>query len=106
MSTETEVLRRAREIISDPTKWTQGTYARDKYGHRAEPDSPAASRWDALGAITRASKELGVREGIGAGSVDRLITIAKGPVSTINDNQGHAAVLALFDKALSSEMAA
>ena len=106
MSTETEVLRRAREIISDPTKWTQGTYARDKYGHRAEPDSPAASRWDALGAITRASKELGVREGIGAGSVDRLITIAKGPVSTINDNQGHAAVLALFDKALASEMAA
>jgi len=106
MSVEIEVIRRAREIISDPTKWTQGTYARDKYGNCTDPGMENACRWCALGAVVQASIELGVDDGIGSASVDRLIDAAGGPVTTINDNQGHAAVLALFDKAIASEMAA
>jgi hypothetical protein len=106
-SDEIAVIRRAREIISDPVKWTQGSFARDKYGNTIEPISPYACRWCALGAIARAAKDLDVRPGDGAAAVDRLYDISDGmrTVVSINDNAGHAAILALFDKALATEAA-
>lgn len=104
MSIEIEVLRRALEIISDPVKWTQGTFARDQYGNSVAPDSPEACRWCALGAIDRAAKDIGVAEGVSSGSRDRLVVAAGGPIPPINDTDGHAVILAAFDKAIASEV--
>jgi hypothetical protein len=101
MSPELQVLRRAREIISDPGRWTQGTFARDEDGNSCDPRDDFACRWCALGAVTKAAVILGADDGIGSGAVDLLYEAQ--PLATvvaINDIQGHEAILALFDRAL------
>ena len=39
------------EILSDPTKWTQGVLARDKAGFATDPQGVDAVRWCSLGAF-------------------------------------------------------
>lgn len=51
--TEKEVMRRAAERISDPSRWCQGALARDKYGNRLSPLDPNACSWCAVGSICR-----------------------------------------------------
>lgn len=106
-STEIAIIRRAREIISDPESWTSGTYARDDQGQSVDPDHRSACRWCALGAIARAAIELDAQPGDGAAAVDRLYEAAENmqTVVTTNDQLGHAATLSLFDKALAAEVA-
>jgi hypothetical protein len=100
MSTEIAIIRRAREIISDPKRWTQGTYARDKDGAAIHPYDDSATCWCALGALARAAIELNAQPGDGSAATDRLINCSQRFVGSVNDHDGHAAVLSLFDKAL------
>lgn len=108
MTKEIAIIRRAREIISDPEKWTQGTYARDRDGAPIHPGDEEASCWCALGAIAKAAIELEAQPGDGSAAADRLWNISKRPVGWVNDYgprvQAHAAVLSLFDKALTEEV--
>jgi hypothetical protein len=108
-SVEIAILRRAREIISDPEKWTQGTYARDGYEAPIDPGDGLACCWCALGAIAKAAIEMNAQPGDGSAAVDKLQVLAGSPVCSLNDHgprfEAHAAVLSLFDKALAQEAA-
>ena len=95
-----EVLIKARELISDPNNWTAHAYARDAKGERVEINSPAACKFCALGAVQRV---------IGRPHDPSLSRKAWNAlheqtsdysVASVNDNEGHAAVMEMFDKAI------
>ena len=100
-----QVLINARALIADPARWTRGTLACTANGRRVDWHDQSATKWCALGAIYRAAYDLvgdplqATRIGDKvAESVCRTRWFRCLPV--INDWRGHAAVLALFDKAL------
>lgn len=47
----------ANEVRSDPTRWTQRLYARDKHGNMVSPVSQFATCWCAQGFIFRDFKD-------------------------------------------------
>lgn len=49
-----EVLQKAKELISNPDRWTQGSPARDIDGGEVEPDDSNAHTFCILGAISKA----------------------------------------------------
>jgi hypothetical protein len=108
-STELQILRRARELISDPERWTTELAARDECNGSVAPWDESAVCWCAVGAMERAAHDLGVRVSSNAYSaaMERLYALSPhNSVVQVNDVEGHAAVLALFDKALSEKEAA
>lgn len=46
-----KILRAARDLISDPKKWTQGAYARDANGDLCRCEGPEAASWCAFGVL-------------------------------------------------------
>lgn len=113
MTKELQAIARARNLISDPDKWCQGAQARASDGFETPALNPDACSWCAWGALISAAYDLTghprdatllannaaclLHEDI----VDFGITV----LFSKNDNEGHAAVLALFDKALQAEAA-
>lgn len=96
------ILKGARELISDPTHWTQGVLARYSSGEKAystmEPD---AVSWCSLGAMSVATSRCGAT----AGQMMRSWGILEkfcpdGNISEFNDTHTHAEVLAAFDAAI------
>jgi hypothetical protein len=79
-----EVLRRARKVIEDPERWTQGAYSRDG-GKRC-----------AAGAIY--CQDAPVDDRAVAYSV--LWAVVGSRVEGFNDSHSHTEVLAAFDKAI------
>ena len=53
MITDAAPLEFARNLISDPKDWCQGSSARDSNGERVMSMSSKASKWCALGALNR-----------------------------------------------------
>lgn len=47
------VLKDARELLSEPTRWTCGAFARDQCGNWVDVVEPRASCWCLIGAISR-----------------------------------------------------
>lgn len=99
-----EILRAARERISDPERWTTEAYARDRDGSGTEPQQADAVCWCAVGAFLA---EQGLAPRVGddphrSNPVLDLLIEAAGhrPVAAVNDKDGHAAVLALYDRAI------
>ena len=98
-----EVLVQARELISDPERWTTGFVAVD---HRGEPTSathPHATAWCASGAIWHVvgdsrAENLGpwnaLSEALGGSVDDHTIPV------TNDGPDGHEKILAGFDKAI------
>ena len=98
-----EILEKARELISDESRWTQGSYAKDEKGEGTLPWREEAVCFCALGAIKKAGNFhddcsepaifLGrvLRDDMGLHSVDEY-----------NDSHSHADVLALFDRAIAA----
>lgn len=91
-------LTKARELISDPVRWTQGEMARDSRGEQESACSEAAVKWCALGAIIRTA---------GSSAVEMSATITlnrllRGSIAEYNDTHSHSEVLALFDAAIAS----
>lgn len=96
------VLKRAREIISDPSKWTTSSYARDKNGDITSPNYDDAVCFCSLGAVRRAARELGQSSW---DAQTRLESVAKKlfhgyTVVDVNDAMGHDSVIAMFDEAI------
>jgi hypothetical protein len=88
--TPLEVLKKARELIADPTRWAQGDYERP---------GPCGTRFCMLGAVygyTDVGKEAANLLARAVGPGDRT------EVVTFNDTAGrkHEEVLAAFDKAI------
>lgn len=99
---EIEMLREARALISEPDRWIQHSFARDKYGFSALVSDPDAHCFCAAGALIRVRGEV-VRHysGLELMHVKNLLFSLTGQVIEIyNDTHTHAEVLALFDRAI------
>lgn len=90
-----EILTKARDLISDPARWTQKAFARDNSGESINNRSSYAVCWCAMGAVYKTSSNnrasvpfsfLHAAAGMWAGN--------------FNDTHTHAEVLAVFDKAI------
>jgi hypothetical protein len=97
-----DVLRAARERISDPERWTTGYYARNAYGDEVVANSPAACQWCAVGAVlAETDLDLGLSLHLSplAKAAKEYLDRA-GPVLDVNDDRGHAATLELYEQAI------
>lgn len=90
-----EIIKAAKELISDPERWIQGANARNEQGLMVLAYAFDAVCWCADGALIKA-----------CGSVNtipfwRLISDKPAfDVIEFNDNHTHAEVIALFDAAI------
>jgi hypothetical protein len=94
-----QIVDRARDLIADERHWCPGDLARDEMGFPVSPIDSSAQQRCALGALVAAAHDL-------TGDLDlsrHLATTAMRPLvgatalTHINDAEGHAAVLDLFD---------
>jgi len=95
-----EVLKSARELLSDSKRWTRGWYARDKYGHRKMWNSDNAVRYCSMGAV---HKVAGNRHPNAIMYLNRIINPLHPDdiiVVGYNDNHTHKDILEMFDKAI------
>ena len=105
MKTVTEILIEARNLISEPERWTQIFYSRDALGYRTEWDSPTAVCWCSAGAI---AKVVGATSG--QSPMDNALFVraraelraATGSdnIQHFNDTHNHAEVMGMFDRAI------
>jgi hypothetical protein len=100
----TENLVKVRELLSDKSRWTQRTFARDSNGWSTDVDSGNAVSWCLVGAMEKVA---------GRGnfiSIEKMRSRVRASVpdlanygyslSMFNDTQPHANVLALLDRAI------
>jgi hypothetical protein len=102
-----DVLKKAREVISDPAAWTQGSSARDEEGRSCSPDSYGAVCFCSIGACDLASKVLDAVDcyGTALGALRNFMS-QKGYdryIADFNDRSNHAEVLAIFDETIKYE---
>lgn len=95
------VLRKARAVVSDQTRWCRGALARDTCGRVVKPADASAERWCALGALHVACP---------VGSIIRMQAFAAlrdalhvgMRIDEFNDTATHAQVVDLYDRAICS----
>ena len=94
-----KVLIAARKLIEAPNHWIQKESARRADGKVVVPWSLEACQWCARGALDRVERHTPV-----AFHAQALLESEATPscVLVVNDNEGHSAVLALYDKAIAS----
>lgn len=99
-----DILREAREVISDPKCWTKGSFAKTWYGANIGSDSPNAVAWCSIGAIRKVCRD---EEYVQEATVElERTTDSMFPefqcVPEFNDsgNTSHADVMAAFDKTI------
>jgi len=94
-----EVLRKARELISQESAWTQGAFARDANGKPCGMTSDSAVCWCAGGALIAAAHVLGHPEKNKAWNA--LQTYMGCSVIGWNDQRRkHRSILQAFDRAI------
>lgn len=96
-------LKRARELISDRSKWTQGVMARDADGKPVLPEDSSAACWCATGALRAVAPTSEVR----LAALARLAVSSRvDDPATVNDRLGYTATLKMFDDAIAAEAVA
>lgn len=98
------IIQRARDLINDEQRWCRGSLARGKAGASVQVHDSGARRFCAMGALMLAASELCSDEseaGNLAYAIGKIIS-PTGSLVFVNDYQGHAAVLALFDTAIAA----
>jgi hypothetical protein len=102
-----EVLKAARELISDPAHWTQEDFAKDVFGLPVEPLYHRAVCFCALGALAKAYNldphEIDHSEA--AYAIADAVNIGVDYIPEFNDDHSHAEILAAFDAAIARELA-
>lgn len=98
-----DVLKAARELISDESRWTQQAMARDVSGKHVFSYDARATRWCSMGAINKASGFTGDRIPDAAMEASLAIGRVVFDVVKFNDSSRHAEVLAAFDRAIELE---
>jgi hypothetical protein len=97
MTTPQEALQKARELISDPKRWTQGAFARDGKGRSASIARGVC--FCSIGAIASVAGTNLVRP-----VPDAILKLAgfrsHAEWARFNDSHSHSEVLARFDRAL------
>lgn len=103
--TPVAILREARDLISDPARWTRHELARDKDGNAVHPTSEEATCWCAQGAL---AKVHGRENYLSSRSYALLSSHAspqwrfRAEPSYVNDCNGHQATLAMYDRAIAA----
>lgn len=95
-----QILRGARELLSDPKKWTKGKLAKNELGLEVNTQDEAAVCYCAMGAIDKLAGNDVVRH---SAALSWLIAaLPSGNVVLFNDapETTHADILDLFDKAI------
>jgi hypothetical protein len=100
-----QVLINARALIADRARWTRCAFACTASGHDVVWYDQSAIKWCAMGALYRAAYDLvgDPKEATRIGNeVAKSVCLRRWlrSLSILNDWRGHAAVLAVFDKAL------
>lgn len=100
-----EILTKARELLSDEKRWTQGYYALNEYNAQREAEDTDAVCFCSLGALAKvAGRSTGACYDNNGPDVDYLVKAVGGlsPVNIVNfnDSHDHEEVLAAFDKAI------
>jgi len=97
MSKVYELLTKAQSLISDPSHWTKGTFARNKDGEPRMDDEADATCWCSMGALRKVTSA-GITQ-----EYPRAIIIlsqaADEHIVKFNDSHTHAEVMAVWDKA-------
>jgi hypothetical protein len=103
--TRLQILERARALIEDERHWCPGDLARDARGFSIAPIDSNAEQRCALGALVAAAYQFTGD----SHSAQEVATMAMRPIigatslTHINDIEGHAAILALFDRAIAAQ---
>lgn len=95
-----KTLRSGLRIISDKTRWTQGTFARNSRGGAVESDTPSAVSFCAVGCLQGSHLITAISL---LDDAARLVAknIGTGGVVTVNDRpRGHEKVLVCYDIAI------
>ena len=96
-----EILIQALGIISNPERWTQGTFARDITGDSRSYLSYAAVRFCAAGAIFKCIRWDGAFPVRAIQYLDEAaLQMASSNSVGVNDKLGHAAVIRMFERAI------
>lgn len=92
-----EVLVKARELLSDPARWTQGCFARTIDGAKVRSRSKNAVCFCSVGAL----RKVGGSAALGT-AIDLLEAVVDDSIDAWNDDpwRTHADVLAAFDAAI------
>lgn len=94
-----EILVAARKRISEPSRWTQGAYARNQYGAITDHSAPDAVCWCVEGALLRETQGLVHLYNEAINYLDRLLPPYT-ELHTFNDRTKHAQVLKFLDAAI------
>lgn len=115
MSEALEVLVAARELISEPERWTQLANARRRDGGACAVDADGAQQWCLRGALMKVSR-VPVLTASALSLLAAQVRILLGTscsagepgglVAAFGDHHSHAAGLSLFDRAIAAERAA
>jgi len=103
-----DILTKARELIADPARWTQGALARTTNRETVSPYDNSAICWCLVGACSRASATDEASDDFGpalAALEDACVAAGGGAsIPSFNDQPGrtHAQVLAVLDAATES----
>lgn len=104
MKSMAELLKNARELITDPAHWTQGAYAKNEYGSTTESHADNATCWCAYGVIRKVAydNDSNSVEGL-ENAIDACATLLTGEECdgiAFNDSHTHAEVLQMFNCAI------
>ncbi len=105
-TTPTEILQAARDLLTDPRRWTKGAAARFEDGNTCSAQHPQAHSFCSRGALIRVQPAGGYEAYHGAyrflEKCVRPEVEGAEPVTAWNDyyQTTHAEVLAVFDKAI------
>ncbi len=105
MSTDVaNALRQARARIEKPEHFCKSVSARDAYGVAVDAKSPQACQWCVYGAIDcdLTVPDIDVLWDRTNRALHAALTAGSHP-SIVNDIEGHAAVLAMLDRAIAAE---
>jgi hypothetical protein len=102
-----QIIARALEIISDADHWTSVVVARAADGTSCSCRDPSAVRFCAIGALFKAAVELVGDDGVAQGfKAEKFVLAANNrrydTLPSINDAEGHAVIVQMFERALAS----
>jgi hypothetical protein len=100
-----EILKAGRELISDPARWTQTTYARAENGEILFGDDPGAICWCSRGALQKVlntHRSIPPKVGMALDAAARQLARRNVGVIEFNDSRTHAEVLAMWDRAIAN----
>lgn len=96
-----EVLTEARALLADPKAWTQGQFARGRWGGGVDVLAPGAQCFCAVGATMRVDARRSYRSDVSE-ALEAVTPPGFGDMARYNDDPitTHADILAIFDRAI------